>query len=464
MGGRMLLKHYFVEKIAHSSYILAGNEICAVIDPRRDIDLYIDEARKMGLKITHILETHLHADFISGHIELSEKTGAIIYMPKAANALFSHTQVYEGYEFNIEDMKIKVIETPGHTPEHVSYILYDLSRGEEPIGVFTGDTLLVGDVGRPDLFPNRSEELANKLYNSLFNKLLKLPDYCEVYPAHGAGSLCGKSMAAKYTTTIGYEKRFNASLQIENIDEFIKTLTNDMPGVPDYFERSSQTNAIGAIPISKLPIMKTLEPLLFNEAYKDSDTLVLDVRSYESFGALHVPNAYNIDFSGNFPTFAGWVLPPYKNILLVAENYGIAAETSIWLKRVGIDNVIGYLHGGMHEWVVAGLPVNHVLQVSPSEFEMMSKNEDTILVDGRDRTAYNEFHIVNSINIPSPELRVRFEELDKKKDIVIVCNSGVRSSLGTSILEQKGFKKLYNFSGGMKGYMAFKGRKQEVLK
>lgn len=455
----MLLKHYYIEKIAHSSYILAGKEICAVVDPIRDVDIYINEARKMGLEITHILETHLHADFVSGHIELAERTGAKIYMPESANASFPHIPVKEGFEFNIEDMKLKVLETPGHTPEHISYVLYDLSRGSEPIGVFVGDTLFVGDVGRPDLFPNRAEELAGKLYDSLFNKLLKLPDYCEVYPAHGAGSLCGKSMAAKYTTTIGYEKRFNPSLLVKDLDKFVEMLTNDMPGVPDHFARSSQINALGPRPLYKLPVMKTLEPELFYKTCQDSDTLVLDVRSYEAFGALHVPNAYNIDSTGNLPTFAGWVLPPYKKILLVAENYGIAAEASIWLKRVGIDNVVGYLHGGMNEWVVEGLPVNHVSQICPMELEMMKEEGEVIVIDGRDNIAFNDGHIEDSINIPSPELRTRFNEIDKNKNIVIVCNSGVRSSLGTSILKQKGFNNLYNLAGGMQGYLAYQDRK-----
>lgn len=455
----MLLKHYYVEKIAHSSYILAGDKECAVIDPRRDVDLYIDEARKMGLKITHILETHLHADFVSGHVELAERTGAKIYMPESNNATFQYIVVKEGYAFDMEDMRIEVLETPGHTPEHVSYVLSDLSRGEEPIGVFVGDTLFVGDVGRPDLFPNRAQELAEKLYDSLFNKLLKLPDYCEVYPAHGAGSLCGKSMAAKYTTTIGFEKRFNASLQIKELDEFVKALTSNMPGVPDHFARSSAINGNGPLPIYKLPKMKNMTSDEFNETYKDSNTLVLDVRSYFSFGGLHVPGAYNIDYTGNLPTFAGWILPPLMNVLIVAETYTIAAATSTWLKRVGIDNVIGFLQAGMHQWIVEGLPVDHIQQISPMEFEKMMEEGNTVVIDGRDEIVYDEEHIEDSINIPSPDLRTRYKDLDEKKNIVVVCNSGGRSNMGICILKQKGFKKLYNLAGGMKGYLAYQKRK-----
>ncbi|SHI57809.1 Glyoxylase, beta-lactamase superfamily II [Dethiosulfatibacter aminovorans DSM 17477] len=453
----MLLKHYFVEKIAHSSYILAGDNECAVVDPRRDVDFYIDEARKLGLRITHILETHLHADFVSGHVELAEKTGAKIFMPGVENASFQYIEVKEGYVFDMEDMRIKVVETPGHTPEHVSYVLSDLSRGEEPIGVFVGDTLFVGDVGRPDLFPDRAQELAEKLYDSLFNKLLKLPDYCEVYPAHGAGSLCGKSMAAKYTTTIGYEKKYNETLQIKDMDEFVKALTNDMPEVPDHFARSSAINGHGPLPLYKLPKMKTMTPAEFNEAYQDPNTIILDVRSYFSFGGLHVPGAYSIDSTGNLPIFAGWILPPEKNVLLVAETYSIASAASIWLKRVGIDNVTGFLQAGMHQWVVEGLPIDHIAQISPADLEDMMKEGNTVLIDGRDNNAYDEVHAEESVNIPAHELRTRYGELDDNKNIVVYCNSGGRSNMGISILKQKGFKNVYNLAGGMNGYLAYKG-------
>ena len=452
----MILKHYYVEKIAHSSYILAGNRTCAVVDPSRDVDIYIKEARKMGLKITHILETHLHADFISGHIELAAETGAKIYMPLSADIAFTNVGVKEGDEFFIEDMKINVLETPGHTPEHISYVVTDTSSGDEPIGVFSGDTLFVGDVGRPDLFPNMADELARKLYDSLFNKLLKLPDFCEVYPAHGAGSLCGKSMGAKYTTTIGYEKKYNAVLQEKNIEKFVKSLTENMPGAPDHFARSSRINAQGPKPIYDLPEMKILEPKEFQETSKDENTIIVDVRSYHAFGGLHIPNAYSLDYTGNLPTFAGWVLPPEKNILLVAENYEIAMEARLWMQRVGMDNTVGFLKGGMHAWAAMNLPTSSVKQIGPEEYDNIKNADDVILIDSRDPLAFNEGHVENSINISSPDLRTKYNVLDKNKKIVVVCNSGVRSSLGISILKQKGFNNLINLSGGMQAYMIYK--------
>jgi glyoxylase-like metal-dependent hydrolase (beta-lactamase superfamily II)/rhodanese-related sulfurtransferase len=452
----MIVKHYYVEKIAHSSYIMAGDTTCAVVDPSRDVTIYVEEARKLGLKITHILETHLHADFVSGHMELAERTGAKIVMPTAAKAEFDHEGVKEGDVFFIEDMKISVLETPGHTPEHVSFVVTDTATGDEPISVFVGDTLFVGDAGRPDLFPNRADELARKLYDSLFNKLLKLPDFCEVYPAHGAGSLCGKSMGAKYTSTIGYERKFNPVLQNKEVDVFVKALTEDMPGAPDHFSRSSKINAVGPKPIDQLPEMAILSPPDFKKMSEKEDTIIVDVRSYHAFGGLHIPMSYSLDASGNLPTFAGWVLPPEKKILMVAESYEQAKEAVLWMQRVGMDQTVGYLDGGLHNWAAMGYPVDKVPQMSPEEFKSMKDSDDLILIDGRDKLAYEEDHIEGAINIPSPDLRTRYEELDLGKDVLIVCNSGVRSNLGISILKQKGFKQVMNLAGGMQGYLAYK--------
>jgi len=225
----MFVQQFFVKGLAHSSYLLGGSATCAIVDPRRDIDIYLEAAKDMGMKITHILETHLHADFISGHLDLAEATGAVIYAPKSARCQFRHKAVAEGDAFKIENMHIQVVETPGHTPEHISYIVTDTSRGSEPAAAFCGDTLFVGDVGRPDLFPGKAKDLAHKLYNSLHDKLMKLPDFCDVYPAHGAGSLCGRAMGAKRTSTIGYERKYNSALQIADRDAFIESLTTHMP-------------------------------------------------------------------------------------------------------------------------------------------------------------------------------------------------------------------------------------------
>jgi hydroxyacylglutathione hydrolase len=452
----MLLKHFFLEKVAHSSYILAGNKTCAVVDPRRDVDIYIDEARKMGFKITHILETHLHADFISGHIELAEKTGATIYAPKSANCEFEHTGVSEGDSIKLDDLRLEVLETPGHTPEHVVYVVTDLSRGDTPIGVFVGDVLFVGDVGRPDLFPDRAEELAGKLYQSLFDKLMKLPDYCEVYPTHGAGSLCGRAIGAKWRTTIGYERNYNASLKIKSESEFIESLTTNMPPAPDHFSRCSDINRKGPSTLSSLPSIEELSPVLFSEQMQKPDNVVLDVRSYAAFGGFHIPGAWHLDLQGNFPTFTGWMMPPDKDILLTAYDHEDAVTAALWARRVGVDRIKAILTGGMVAWATNGYKIDHVHTVSGEGLyeQMSSSSEPIVLVDVRTPLEFADIHIDGAINIPAPELRTRYTELHPEKPTYLICSTGNRSSLAASILLQKGFEKVYNVAGGMTGYSA----------
>lgn len=450
----MLLKHFFIEKIAHSSYLLAGTRTCAVVDPSRDIDVYLREARMRGLRITHILETHLHADFISGHLDLARATGAKVYAPKSAGCEFDHVPVAEGDALEVEDMTLGVIETPGHTPEHVAYVVTDRSRGEEPIGVFCGDTLFVGDVGRPDLFPGTARELAGKLWHSLHDKLLKLPDFCEVYPAHGAGSLCGRAVGAKYQSTIGYEKRYNRELQNASKEDLIRSLTTGMPPAPDHFSRCSELNRRGPALIEDLPPLRPLEPAAFSAAMDDS-TIVLDVRSYDSFGSQHVPMSIHIDLGGHFPTFAGWVLPEGARILLVSEDFEQAEEAVQWAHRVGIDGITHYLDGGMFAWATHGLPTSHLAQISAKELHgMMGGSEHFTLLDVRSQLEFEDNHIEGAVNIPVPDLRQRHEEFDRRRTTVLICSTGHRSSLGGSMLQRRFFERVINVAGGMKGYSA----------
>jgi len=451
----MLLKQIFIGKIAHSSYLLAGDELCAVIDPERDVEVYIREARSLGVDITHIFQTHLHADFISGHMDLAKKTGAKIYAPKSANCTFDHVPLEEGDTVEIEDMVLSVLETPGHTPEHVCYVVTDTSRGKDPVGVFVGDTLFVGDVGRPDLFPDMAQELAGNLYHSLHNKLMKLPDHCEVYPAHGAGSLCGRAMGAKRRSTIGYERKYNPALQIKDKAAFIKSLTEDMPPAPDHFSRCSDINRKGPARVADLPVMEELNADNFKKRTQEGGFQVLDARTYHAFGSQHIKGAWHLDLNGNFPTFAGWVLPTDKKFLVVADDYEKALEANLWARRVGVDSIVGYLDGGMVAWAVNGFPARHIRQISAGFLhDMVTGHENFVLVDVRAPAEYEDSHIEGAINIPVADLRKRSDELDKNKLTVLVCSSGNRSSLGTSILEQHGFSNIYNLAGGMTGYSA----------
>lgn len=449
----MYIEQFYVPKIAHSSYLLGGKDGCAIIDPGRDVEGYIAAAKSMNFKITHILETHLHADFISGHLDLADQTGARIYAPASANCQFEHQGLKEGDEFKIDHLTIRVLETPGHTPEHISYVVIDQSRGEEPAVLFCGDTLFVADVGRPDLFPGRAEELAAKLFSSL-KKLKTLPDFCEVLPTHGAGSLCGKAIGAKRSSTIGYEKRYNKVFKMELEEEFIASLINDMPPVPDHFTRCSDINRQGPQLVRKLAEIKPLSPLEFSKKAESEDYNVLDCRSSNAFAGQHIINAYAIDFDGNFPTFAGWVIPPHKKILLVMPEHISAEEVKIWLYRVGLDNVYGYLEGGMFEWAKKGLPSRHICQVSAPELESLEQNNSIQILDVRTRLEFEKYHLKGAINIPAPDLRERYRELDQKKQYYVICNSGHRSTLAISLLLQRGFENLINVVGGMTGMRA----------
>lgn len=450
----MLIQPFFVKGLAHISYVVGGSKNCAVIDPKRDVESYLEAAKAMGLRITHILETHLHADFISGHLDLAERTGATIYAPKSGNGQFDHIGLAEGDSFEIEDMEFRVLETPGHTPEHISYVAIDHSRGEDPVALFCGDTLFVGDVGRPDLFPGIAKELASKLYDSL-QKLGGLPDFCEVYPAHGAGSLCGRAMSAKRTSTIGYEKKYNYAFQTKDQNRFIELLTTDMPEAPDHFSRCSDINRRGPALMKDFPPLFPYDSTSFVRRMEEKDTLVLDIRPYEAFGGQHIPKAYHIDFGGNFSTFAGWVLPPDQDILIVAESPAQAFEAAVQLRRVGLDRVVGYLDGGMYEWAKAGLPTGHLCQISAEKLhQRILAGPPLTLLDVRAKREFMTGHIHGAINIPFPDLRKRFHELNPNMPTMVICNTGHRSSLATSLLKQYGFQEVWNVAGGMTGYNA----------
>jgi glyoxylase-like metal-dependent hydrolase (beta-lactamase superfamily II)/rhodanese-related sulfurtransferase len=450
----MIVQSFFLPGIAHSSYLLGASSTCAVIDPRRDIEIYLKAAKDLNLKITHILQTHLHADFVSGHLDLARATGAWIVIPKRAGAAFEHIPVSEGDSLQLEDVRLEVLETPGHTPEHVTYVARDFARGPEPVSIFCGDTLFVGDVGRPDLFPGKAVELARLLYESLHSKILALPDFCEVYPAHGSGSLCGRSMGAKRESTIGYERRFNEALRKTDREAFVHSLTSGMPAAPDHFGRCSRINREGPVLVASLPLPVFLDPSSFSEKMASPETIVLDIRDYSAFGGNHIPGSINLDLGGNFATFAGWILPPEKEILLVSDRPETVEAATTWLRRVGLDRVTAALEGSIFAWAKAGLPTWHVPQISPFELQdlISSAAASFTILDVRSPAEYEGFHLSQAVNIPVSDLRTRFEELDPGSRIVTVCGTGHRSSLAASLLLQRGFKNVYNLAGGMMGF------------
>jgi glyoxylase-like metal-dependent hydrolase (beta-lactamase superfamily II) len=446
----MFIQPIYVKGLSHISYLIGGAKDCAIIDPKRDVDDYLLAAEEMGYTITHVLITHQHADFVGGHTDLGKRLKPKIIVPKASECKFDHTPVSEGDTFRIEHLSFKVLETPGHTPDGACYVVTDTSRGSEAGVVFTGDTLFVGDVGRPDLFPGMAEELAAKLFASL-QKLMALSDHTEVYPAHSAGSLCGKTMSAKRSSTIGYERLYNKALQFSNAGDFRKMLLSGMPAAPDHFSRCSAINKEGPVPASSLPLPEPLLPKAFDQRLRDG-AMVLDVRSVSAFGGGHIPSSIHIDITSNFQTFAGWILPPDKDLLLVAETEADVLAAVTGLRRVGLDRVRGYLKGGIHRWTVETLPVNAVGQVTIHELRNQS-SKGVCLLDVRTNTEFESGHIKNALNIAAPDLRTRYKEVPAGP-VVLICSTGHRSSMAASILLAKGLKDVRHVPGGMTAWAA----------
>jgi hydroxyacylglutathione hydrolase len=449
----MIIRQFFLPGIAHSSYLVSGNRSCAVIDPSRDVGHYIRAARETGLVITHILETHLHADFISGHLDLAEATGAEIFTPRSAAVAYPHTPLAEGDEVQLGDIRFSVIETAGHTPEHICYVATDTSRGASPVALFSGDTLFVGDVGRPDLFPGRAEELASRLYDNLHAKIMTLPCECEVYPAHGMGSLCGRAMAAKRTSTIGYEMKYNYALRIGDRDEFVRALTSSMPAAPDHFTRCSEVNRAGPALVHSLAEPVPIGPEPFFDRIKRGDAVLLDIRGYPGFSGVHIPGAWNIILAGgNFATQAGWVLPPGRDILLVVEEERQVEEAVLQLRRVGFDRIAGFLDGGMLAWGSRGLPIARVPVIPAAEADARVRSGEAVLIDVRSEEEWQAAHAERSLHIPWHDLRTRYSSLDPARQYIVMCRGGQRASIAASILMMHGFSRVSNLGGGYSAY------------
>ncbi|MGD9937272.1 MAG: rhodanese-like domain-containing protein [Methanoregulaceae archaeon] len=450
----MFIQQFFIPGIAHSSYLVGAESRCIIIDPTRDVERYLDAAAELNLAITHVLETHLHADFVSGHMELAETTGAAIYAPASGDCAFDHIAVADGSSFKVEELCFSVLDTPGHTPDGVTYVVADTARGPEPAAAFTGDALFVGDVGRPDLFPGRSRELAGMLFDNLHKKVLALPDGCLLFPAHGAGSLCGRAMGAMRYSTIGYERQYNAALKVSDREEFITSLTQNMPPAPDHFSRCSDINRQGPALVRTLPEVRPLRPAEFQARAETPGSVILSVRDVATFGGAHIPGSIHIDIASNFSTFAGWVLPPDDDILLVADSPAEVKEAVLKLRRVGLDRTIGYLVGGTHAWSIAGYPIDHVRQLSPSETHDMVTSGKAVLVDVRFPDEFEDHHLEGAVNIPAMDLRTRHPELPSDRPLIVMCRTGQRSSLASSLLKRAGFAEVYNAAGGVTGYLA----------
>ena len=437
----MKFKQFYLGCLAHASYYLGSRNEAVIIDPQRDVQQYLDEAESNGQSIKYIIETHSHADFVSGHIELAKKTGAEIIFGQKANTLFPVYKVREGDELNVGSIKLKFLETPGHTPEGITILAENTENPKEPMKMFTGDTLFVGDVGRPDLIGSKgfsAEQMGEMLYNSLHRKILPLRDETEVYPAHGAGSLCGKALSKETWSTLGNQRKFNYALQPMSKDEFIRIVTTDQPEVPAYFPISVAKNLEGSVSLKELPALKAL-------AAKDLeifDGVILDVREREEYGDGHIPNAVNIGLSGQFASWSGTLISIGTPIAIAAETKEQVDEAVVRLARVEFETVKRFIL--MEDFTGEK---NRVEQI-PVEKLKETVSDEIQLVDVRRVQEHANGHVPQTINLPINILAKEIEKLAPDKPTYVICQSGYRSSIGTSILEKAGIRKVYNVTGG----------------
>ena len=452
----MYFEQFYLGCLAHASYMLGSEGEAVVVDPQRDVDIYLKSAEEHGLKIRHIFETHLHADFVSGHKELAARTGAKIYIGAKAEASFPHVPLHDLFELRFGKARITVLETPGHTPESTCLVVVDEEKSAHAWAVLTGDTLFIGDVGRPDLSKTHSpQQLAGMLYDSLHDKLLALPDDVIVYPAHGAGSLCGRNMRAERSSTIGTERLTNYALQIKNRDEFVRELTSNLPARPDYFLKDAEINREGAPALADLP---SLPALTAAEVKVEIERGVpaLDVRPADQFAQAHVPGSIDIALSGQFASWAGALLGLASRPILIADTPEQVAEARVRLARVGIEDIRGSLAGGIEGWRAAGLDLAQTPQMTVKELRQGLSGNELHLIDVRRQGEWDAGHIAGAELWPLDRFTRALPQLEKNAVLAVHCKSGYRSIIACSLLERAGYENVTNVVGGFDAWQQAK--------
>jgi hydroxyacylglutathione hydrolase len=445
----MYFEQFYLGCLAHASYMIGSSGEAAVVDPQRDVEIYLKAAEENGLKIRHIFETHLHADFVSGHKELAERTGAKIYIGEKAGATFPHVDVRNGSEVSFGNCKLSVLETPGHTTESICLVLTDTEKRPTPWSVLTGDTLFIGDVGRPDLSKAFTpQELAAMLYDSLHNKLMKLADDVLVYPAHGAGSLCGRNMRAERSSTIGTERLTNYALQISTREEFIQQLTTNLPTRPEYFAKDAEINRGGAASLDELPQLTAISAPRLKQMIGEG-VPSLDVRPTETFAMGHVPGSISIALSGQFASWAGSLLGLSSRPVLIADTSEQIEEARVRLARVGIEELSGYLDGGLAGWKKAGLATSSIEQLSVRDLhEQLLTGPRLQVLDVRREGEFQGGHLEQAQLWPLDRLKESLPLLDHGAAVAVHCKSGYRSAIACSLLMRAGYRNVRNVVGG----------------
>jgi len=457
----MFLKQYYLGCLAHASYLIAdeANGSAIVVDPQRDIQQYLTDAAQLGVQIRYVFLTHFHADFIAGHLELRDRCGADIRLGARAHAEYKFVPMKDGDMLDFPGLRLQILETPGHTIESISILVFDLKKdAKKPYAVLTGDTLFIGDVGRPDLRASlgwTARELGGHLYDSLHNKLMPLPDETLVYPAHGAGSLCGKNLSSDTVSTLGDQRRFNYALQPMTKEEFTRLVTADQPDAPAYFTYDAILNTRERATLEKT-LEQVLQPVELDEVLQmgDAGAQILDVRDAAEYAKGHMAGSINIGLGGQYATWAGSLLNSTRPIVIIAEP-GREQEAALRLGRIGFDHVKGYLRDGMEALADRPDLVWATERVSaPMLAEELASPNPPLVVDIRTPREWSAKHIGESINLPLSQLQQRIDEVPRSRRIAIHCAGGYRSSIAASILNQHGITNLIELAGGIAAWEA----------
>jgi glyoxylase-like metal-dependent hydrolase (beta-lactamase superfamily II)/rhodanese-related sulfurtransferase len=451
----MKVEQIYTGCIAHAAYYIESNGVAAVFDPLREVQPYIDRAQIDNAEIKYVFETHFHADFVSGHLDLRKKAGAEIVFGPGAKPAYEATTASDGQIFEIGDYKVKVIHTPGHTMESTTYLLIDENDNEH--GIITGDTLFIGDVGRPDLAQHvvadlTEEKLAGHLYDSLRNRIMPLSDDLIVYPNHGAGSACGKMMSKETTDTLGNQKKINYALQDMTKEEFIKTLLTGLTAPPSYFPQNVLMNIQGYESLDTVMdrASKALSPEEFEVIANETGALMLDTRDANDFAKGFIPNSINIGLEGNFAQWVGEMIPDVKQKILLITDLDKEEEAITRLSRVGYDYTVGYLKGGFSAWKDSDKDIETVERISPTVFENKLKDEKPLVIDVRKKSEYQSEHVIGAINVPLNEINQHLAQFPNDKPFILHCAGGYRSMIASAILKQRGWDNFVDVIGGFK--------------
>lgn len=454
----MQLTRFEVPGLAHYSYLIESGKNAVVVDPRRDTDIYLEHAAAHGLHITHVLETHIHADFASGALALARSAGAELWLSahdcgESYQYAFDHISFHDGQELRVGDIRIAALHTPGHTPEHVSFLLYDESRGNYPAALLSGDFVFIGSFGRPDLLGEGSKhQLANMLFESVHDRLRPLPDGTEIYPAHGAGSMCGAGMAERPQSTLGYERACNPWFSEQDRTTFVQHVLTDVPPFPSYYRRMKRVNSDGPPVVDVSVGPKLLSAEEFGGASDRDDAIVIDLRTPEAFGGAHIPGSLSIGAGPLLSVWAAWVVPYDRPILLVGDSTSDYERALRSLVRVGLDNVCGCLNGGIQSWIASGYELAGIPQVSINEaYDRLSRG--AYLLDVRGESEWQQGHAPGAHHVFAGYLPSRMGEIPSGIPILATCAGGYRASVAASLLKRLGFKDVSNVIGGMNAWI-----------